>query len=1551
MAIPAFLIKAYFSAEDAYYKLADFLQKKLRVPVYKYYIEPIENTGTPSFPVTLALLAAILLLIGVAIVGAPRLAFQVTVMHGSIPVEGAQVALSGGNYYVELATDENGVALFEDLQDGAKLDLAVNKEGYKSKQATITIKKEGTTIKLFREGEAETTAGGEVSVSVVATNEAGAPIAGASVSYQFEEQANAGSTGAEGKYSFNAAQGATISVTVSKTGFETASDSFTASEGFSKTIILTPLSTDARLALRGTGMPVPRDGVNTEGSGDTEYSGLTVEVKGKNGANYTSAKVRVYNARNDAKISEATATPRQPAAFSRIAVGTEVYAIAEATGFASKKSNNTIVTRSQTKIVIEITALTGMTYNSTSGMWCSSNGTCVRRNETTHAYEDENGTALDNETLASLGASVDVYSVDNATGRGLGNGQVALQDAAGTPLYEARANAAGKASFADLPLGSTYTVFASKQDYFPYWSPAPFEAGSAPNYTARLVKGDANNSGTLEVHAYAIQGTAPINLANVDVSLRVDGKRWPESKKTSTAGIASFGPLPIGVTASANATIDEFTAENSTTIANGTNRIDLLALTPQYNLTIETRDYVRNTTMGASLKVYWPDARSEENLVANCTSTPSTNCRFTLYTKRDYTVKAEASGFATLSRPYVAGDASTREANLTIEMIPRTGNLVQYMGLYTEDGSKKAPGEPLPGMCIGDGCPASDVMAYAMFSFYLWPTEKYYARFTVFLKENTQETVFYVRAGETNRDVMSDNAAVLKIFTDLGNTVFASGLFDSVTGSMGSCAASPQPTQEDGLYKWIEARISAENYSGEYVQFDVPIIATSMNHNAFALYYRAAALVNDSSYLAEPLDESLTPRTEASKRCTANARSTNFTKPSPLSGKLGYDFACSNEGCIKVFYKQKERRGADGFEVIVPESTTDEDDLKATFSVTDFNVPPAYSDETDGFSMRISLEKFTAASAARYDSSNWIFERTLFGPYLNDEVALAPVPGFSDATEHVLLALEGLSMSSAIRLSYPKNTPPGSTYWLRYDQTAGKLNLYKQTDPDTKLDSIDMRVSPILPADAVYLFVDSNTLPTECSTGSALTRFSYYEDRRADGCFAYDQRTGLLTYDASKSTCRTYQKDPNRVITVNANVTVWPCGEIMAQKTITLNVSTDRTYSALYLLELLMLQFGISYSGPDLVPMFVVNNRQYGKIDETFIEYKDKKTNAFLFKELSDSLLNAPGAKAFVGYNYFLTSEAFSDIWLSNSLGRTSASELSYGDRRRPDSAQEAMDLLGETLYWRRPLGDERLAYGEGSDALKKLDGFPYSAFKQEPPTVYWLSRKDIEGGYVHTNECEAGQWGQESDYIKLYSIKPVENRWVINLVPGEVEINSQVLTATPDDYITGTSQCTMQPSGVKLCGDAFFSFNNCLFPAIGRPVLSIQCLDSQDNPTQMISCPTRTPESNALQIRLKASDIHVIPENEGCFRSTIDATHFLCGAVHGTETTEVLDCSVQSMQVTSCGVSIAHDIFPVRYDPRLQPCEIVWYTNAYGTDSYRMNENCTLVKPEMDIS
>ncbi|MFH1246741.1 MAG: hypothetical protein V1644_00005, partial [Candidatus Micrarchaeota archaeon] len=59
MGIQADLLKFYFQVEAKYYEFCDWLEKQ-SVPIYEYFVTPVEKSGYPSFPVAVGVLLILL---------------------------------------------------------------------------------------------------------------------------------------------------------------------------------------------------------------------------------------------------------------------------------------------------------------------------------------------------------------------------------------------------------------------------------------------------------------------------------------------------------------------------------------------------------------------------------------------------------------------------------------------------------------------------------------------------------------------------------------------------------------------------------------------------------------------------------------------------------------------------------------------------------------------------------------------------------------------------------------------------------------------------------------------------------------------------------------------------------------------------------------------------------------------------------------------------------------------------------------------------------------------------------------------------------------------------------------------------------------------------------------------------------------------------------------------------------------------------------------------------------------------------------------------------
>ncbi|MDP3742495.1 MAG: hypothetical protein Q8R15_04220, partial [Candidatus Micrarchaeota archaeon] len=130
MGIRADLLKFYFEVEARYYSFCDWLEKQ-SVPVYEYFITPVENAGWPSFPVAFGLLLVLIAAVAfslssLSIVPSGENAVYIVVLgNNHEPVEGALVELvATGNLVVASgATNATGEVYFADRQNALQVKI------------------------------------------------------------------------------------------------------------------------------------------------------------------------------------------------------------------------------------------------------------------------------------------------------------------------------------------------------------------------------------------------------------------------------------------------------------------------------------------------------------------------------------------------------------------------------------------------------------------------------------------------------------------------------------------------------------------------------------------------------------------------------------------------------------------------------------------------------------------------------------------------------------------------------------------------------------------------------------------------------------------------------------------------------------------------------------------------------------------------------------------------------------------------------------------------------------------------------------------------------------------------------------------------------------------------------------------------------------------------------------------------------------------------------------------------------------------------------------
>ncbi|MFH0836229.1 MAG: hypothetical protein V1834_03640, partial [Candidatus Micrarchaeota archaeon] len=174
----------YKTIEDKYYAFLDWVNNTLHIPVYDFFVNPIEDRGYPSFP--FFVLIILVLLSGIAFLalgGFPQgqaTSLTVTVMGpNGAALENAKVMLQvGDESYVQYTSA--GVAKFSNLPAGQQATLQVTQQGFKAYSQEITLGDEPyAQVYLSADSTGLTSA-----VKLLVTDEDGVPVVGATVSYK-----------------------------------------------------------------------------------------------------------------------------------------------------------------------------------------------------------------------------------------------------------------------------------------------------------------------------------------------------------------------------------------------------------------------------------------------------------------------------------------------------------------------------------------------------------------------------------------------------------------------------------------------------------------------------------------------------------------------------------------------------------------------------------------------------------------------------------------------------------------------------------------------------------------------------------------------------------------------------------------------------------------------------------------------------------------------------------------------------------------------------------------------------------------------------------------------------------------------------------------------------------------------------------------------------------------------------------------------------------------------------------------------------------------------
>ncbi|MFH1200695.1 MAG: hypothetical protein V1708_06540, partial [Candidatus Micrarchaeota archaeon] len=335
----------YISIEDGYYGFATWLEAH-GIPFGKYFVEPIEKNGIPSFPIFAFIV--LLLLAGAAFAASSLLVpktSNLAVMVGDEagPIDGASVTILGEKFSQTLLTAA-GKADFKSLPSGKKATVSVSAHGYKDFNQSITI---GARPAMSFTLEADS-----VTMSVRVYNFEGQPIANAELEYTYSveggtEVPGTATTDDEGKAQITVPAESSLTVTAKAEGYEPRSSQFSAT------------SATKKITLKS----IPVDPVIPPITEPTEYSWLTVNSKDADG-NSLNAHVSVYDASTTEKLAESNAEIGS-AEFTVIKVGTEVRISAELDGYKTASRTVTLSRATTVEMILSPQDVAGTGLSST----------------------------------------------------------------------------------------------------------------------------------------------------------------------------------------------------------------------------------------------------------------------------------------------------------------------------------------------------------------------------------------------------------------------------------------------------------------------------------------------------------------------------------------------------------------------------------------------------------------------------------------------------------------------------------------------------------------------------------------------------------------------------------------------------------------------------------------------------------------------------------------------------------------------------------------------------------------------------------------------------------------------------------------------------------------------------------------------------------------------------------------------------------------------------------------------------------------------------------
>ncbi len=993
--MPSVLESAYFWCEDRYYDLMDALDRS-GVPVYKYFINPLESNKIPSFPVAVFSLVFLALLLFL-LFGSPAQSsavLSVSVTSGGKPLAGANVSVTIGAELGNFAiTGNNGKVTFQDIPTKTALTVAASKGGVSAnktlqlrgpKTVSLELKKIGS----MKEGDF---------LLVTVLDEEGQAVEGAKIEYYDSDLTKLGTLSSD---SYGTAkipsdgERVMVYLDVSKQGFQSQTG---------QGVYMSARTHTVRL-IRVSEPPIINQLVS-----------VTVNVKNAAGAGVKDATVVLYNADASREVSRAKTDSSGKASFEdAVQVGTFVFANVEFYDAAL------------------------------SAQYLEHRGSSDAKS----AEDDPTviNVALKAKTAAT--GTVVITVIDNSTSLGVAGATVTFYDATSTDFFASKqSDSSGKVIF-ETSNNSIVHVTAMKDGYL---TGVLFGVKSGQSKEIRIVP--VSKAVTTSVIANVTEegpsGDIPAENATVGLYYSFTSEPYVLSlpaKVSGADGKAFFGPVDPSVELIGKASKGPQLGYSSEfhALQNATN-ITIKLGVAFGNVSVTARDsFNTSKLLDAHVKAI-VDGKS----VSEC-DTKNASCKLSVQLYRGFTLVATASGYETSSKECGAGSdicswltraSPARDVNI---YLPRPGLSAYLVEVKDSDGNRVSTVDQ-------SGLVTGRVNRGKNYSLH------FQVNVPKGIAGPGNRLLFHVRAGPSGAVSAQDYFFSGASNFNGSSSNFRGTSF--TTDSLGACTSSLENVPVTAPFKFVEyERIGGAIFAGSFeIVVNLSTLKTPKQDPAaenILLEYLIAAQGNGT--LRDPVDPSLPADAEAdacpgSKTARTRAHYLPFSSgrticdPEKVLGCITLDhfefagasyspdnFAAFEGEQFKAFFVTDPSVSVADKKILLkidpaPNSNATAVDLGGT--ETQMSFPVAFTSKVGGkFSGFVDFETLStsASSAAFLNVTLSAPESASVKPFIANFSYTVTKPGFLLPQFHAIYDCNGAPSYSSCKTSWPRKSPPTS---------------------------------------------------------------------------------------------------------------------------------------------------------------------------------------------------------------------------------------------------------------------------------------------------------------------------------------------------------------------------------------------------------------------------------------------------------------------------------------------------------------------------------------------